>query len=454
MASPHPGFLLVSGVDAAAAKPDPFAHADDELAFAVVASLSFAVIMWEYAMILPDELRLYRRPVWDTIPPYGFLALRYGGILATLPVLFLSVARSSHCQVAASLSQAGLVLVVTASGLTFAFRTAVLWLDNWTFHGVLGGLVVTVTGCCIAVASQYRAVADPTRVFGSNCRVLPTVSWMPVGNAAFAVFLITALMLTLLKIPSHRPQHSLVAYLIYRSNLLYLAGTTLTAVTALFIQILAQPSSALVLCTGPIATVFIVAFGTRAFRNMMLAAALDAERRYGTPNTNDTDNDDSVESARLSDATSEMRFAQPRPRPRPPPTRPLPPVVVRSRSTKTPPLTPRSPTTGPTPPADGRLSASPHAPGYRRIRRDAARRQYHFPVAAELVQRRVGAQHVGVVELGDVDDAAAPWTTGGGGAGLFVYQSCVGFASSTRAVGRMLGIWMDRWTVSFHIVPC
>ncbi|KAJ7249588.1 hypothetical protein C8J57DRAFT_1139239, partial [Mycena rebaudengoi] len=270
MASLHPGFLVVSGVDAVAAQPNPFAHADAALAFAVAASLSFAVIMWEYVMLLPEELRLYRRPVWDTIPPYGFLALRYGGILATLPVLFLSVARSSHCQAAASLSQAGVALVVTASGLTFAFRTAVLWLDNRTFHGILGGLIITMTGCCIAVASQYRAIADPTRLFASNCRVLPTVSWMPVANASFAVFLITALMLTLLKIQSHRLQHSLVAYLIYRSNLLYLAGTTLTAVTALFIQIFTRPSTALVLCTGPIATVFIVAFGTRAFRNMML----------------------------------------------------------------------------------------------------------------------------------------------------------------------------------------
>ncbi|KAJ6545555.1 hypothetical protein B0H19DRAFT_886609, partial [Mycena capillaripes] len=242
------------------------------VAFAVVASVSFAVMIWEYTTVLPDEIRLYRRPF--TVPMLTFhirfLALRYGGILATFPALFLSVAKTSHCQAAASLSQAGVVLVIAASGLTFAFRTAVLWLDNWMFHGILGGLVVTMTGCCIAVASQYRAVADHTGLFASNCRVLPTVIWMPVGNASFAAFLITALMLTLLKIQTHRPQQSLVAYLIYRSNLLYLAGTTLAAVTALFIQILARPSSVLTLCTGPIATVFIVAFGTRAFRNMML----------------------------------------------------------------------------------------------------------------------------------------------------------------------------------------
>ncbi|KAJ7860011.1 hypothetical protein B0H14DRAFT_2350837, partial [Mycena olivaceomarginata] len=134
---------------------------------------------------------------------YSFLALRYGGILATLPVLFLSAARTTQCQAVASLSQAGVVLVMAASGLTFALRTAVLWLDNWTFHGVLGGLVVTMTGCMIAVASQYRAVSDSTLLFGSNCRVLPAVRWMPVGNASFAVFLVTALCLTILKVQSH-----------------------------------------------------------------------------------------------------------------------------------------------------------------------------------------------------------------------------------------------------------
>ncbi|KAJ7834555.1 hypothetical protein B0H14DRAFT_3461989 [Mycena olivaceomarginata] len=80
------------------------------------------------------------------------------------------------------------------------------------------------------------------------------------------------------------------------------------------------------------------------------------ERKYGTPNHNDHDYDESIESAGLSDATSEMRFAHPLQRA--PPTRPLLPVVARSRSTKTPPLTPRSPVTGPT-----RLRARPGTGG-------------------------------------------------------------------------------------------
>jgi hypothetical protein len=246
---------------------------------------------------------------------------------------------------------------MAAAGLTFALRTAVFWLDNWTIHGVLGGLVVTMTGCLvrifflpffircvwinserqIAVASQYRAISDPTRLFGSNCRVLPTVRWMPVGYASFAVFLITALCLTILKVQSHCPQKSLVRYLVYRANLLYLAGTTLTAVTALFIQIFTRPSSALVLCTGPIATVFIVTLGTRAFRNMMLAAALDTNHAHALNPSLDLDTNAEA-SATFSDTMSEMRFV-----------RPLPPVVSGSPSTKAPlTLDPRLPTTSPT----------------------------------------------------------------------------------------------------------
>ncbi|KAJ7819690.1 hypothetical protein B0H14DRAFT_3736988 [Mycena olivaceomarginata] len=336
MSTPHPT-LFVSGVQDA--KSNPFAGADAH-SFAATTSVAFAIIVWEYVTVLPEELRLYRRSVWTTIPPYSFLALRYGGILATLPVLFLSTAENIHCQAAASLTQVGLVLVVTSSGIIFAFRTSLLWSDNWNIRGALSGLVVVVTVCWIAVATQYQAAVVPTPLFGSICRVLATAPWLPLGNAVFTAFLIIALILTLLKIQSHRPRDSPVGHLIYRANLLYLFGTILTAATAFVIQTISPPSSALVLCTGPLTTVFLVAFGTRAFRNMTLATALDTDRTPGLPMPDSPKSS----SSSFSD-TSEMRFA-PHSVPHPPPTRSLPRIVTRSRSIGT----PRSPITGPTRP--------------------------------------------------------------------------------------------------------
>ncbi|KAJ7819687.1 hypothetical protein B0H14DRAFT_3876556 [Mycena olivaceomarginata] len=325
----EPTLFAASGVQDA--KLNPFAGADAHLAFAATTTVAFAIILWEYATFLPEELRLYRRSVWITIPPYGFLALRYGGILATLPVLFLSTAENIHCQAAASLTQVGLVLVVTSSGIIFIFRTSLLWSDDWNVRGALSGLMLVVTGGWIDVATQYRAVVTPTPLFGSICRMLPTAPWLPLGNAVFTSFLIIALILTLLKIRSHRPRDSPVGHLIYRANLLYLLSTTLTAAAALLIQIISPPSSTLAQCTGPIETVFLVACGTRTFCNMNLATALDADRTPGLPIA------DTTKSTSIFSDTSEMRFV-----PHSPPTRSLPPVIRRSHSIGS----PRPPTTG------------------------------------------------------------------------------------------------------------
>ncbi|KAF8134095.1 hypothetical protein K438DRAFT_1450121, partial [Mycena galopus ATCC 62051] len=230
--------------------------------------------------LLPDEIRLYRKPIWRTIPPYAFLALRYGAILATFPVVFLSAIQTNNCQLAASLSQAGVVLVVVSSAMIFTFRTSLLWADNQIIRGALVALFVTMMGCWTAVATQYRAVTGPTPPFGSNCHVLPTVAWLPLGNASSALFLIAALVLTLLKMQYHHRRDSLVAHHIYRANLAYLLGTTVTAVTLLVVKSLSPPSSTLVLSTRCIATAFTVAFSTRAFRNFVLAKAYESERAH------------------------------------------------------------------------------------------------------------------------------------------------------------------------------
>ncbi|KAJ7334029.1 hypothetical protein DFH08DRAFT_750072, partial [Mycena albidolilacea] len=273
--------LGASGVDEVALTSS--ADANAQLGFAISACVGLAIILWEYVTFLPDEIRLYRRPVWGTIPPYAFLALRYGGILASMPIVFLSAVRSHNCQLAASLSQAGVVVVIVGSATIFTFRTAILWADNRIIRWSLGGLLIIMAGCWIAPATQYRALTGPTPPFGSNCHVLPTVVWLPLGNASSALFFITALVLTLLKIQNHQRKDSLVAHQIYRANLAYVLGTTITIAVVLVLKSLSPPSSALVLSTRCIATVFTVAFGTRAFRNLVLASVFETERAHGIP---------------------------------------------------------------------------------------------------------------------------------------------------------------------------
>jgi hypothetical protein len=78
-----------------------------------------------------------------------FLALRYGGILATLPVLFLSATQTNSCQAAASLSQVGVVVVVTSSALIFTCRTRLLWSNNRVLGVALGGMLIIMTGAWV-----------------------------------------------------------------------------------------------------------------------------------------------------------------------------------------------------------------------------------------------------------------------------------------------------------------
>ncbi|KAJ6483487.1 hypothetical protein C8R47DRAFT_563458 [Mycena vitilis] len=315
--------------------------ADSQSAFAIAASVAFAVILWEYVTLLPDEIRLYRKPVWRSIPPYAYLALRYGGILATMPVIFLSAAPSRSCQAAASLSQAGGVLVVASSGIIFTFRTFLLWSDDGRVGGLLGCLSIVTAACWIALASKYRTVAAPTPAFGSNCRVLSTVSWLPLGYASFTMFLVVTLILTLLKMGIYRRRDSLVAHLIYRGNLLYLVGTTGTAITALIIHSVAPPSSALALSTSSISATLTVAFGTRAFRNLMLAIVLDNDRAHTLPHASTSD---------IMSHASEMRFAPTQP------ARPPPAFVSRPH------ISPRPPTTGPVRPRAVTMDSTRQSP--------------------------------------------------------------------------------------------
>ncbi|KAJ7064289.1 hypothetical protein C8F01DRAFT_1081623 [Mycena amicta] len=276
--------------------------AESRLAFAITSSTAFALVAWEFHLrsrnypsitLLPYEIRLYRKSVWATAPPYAFLVLRYSSILATLPTIFLSAISTQNisCQTAASLSQAGMILVVISTAIIFTFRTAQLWAHNRkrsVLLASLGGLVLVVVGCCIAPAIQYRATSSTksSAAFApSNCHILPTPPYLPLAPAASLVFLLSALILSLLQLRTHdRNEVSKFTYRLYRAHVLYLFGATLTCTAALVILSLAPPASGLALCVPPLFVVLTCAFGTRAFRNYMLARVLEeGESGRGSP---------------------------------------------------------------------------------------------------------------------------------------------------------------------------
>ncbi|KAF7303953.1 hypothetical protein MIND_00626000 [Mycena indigotica] len=258
--------------------------AESQLAFAITSSTAFALVLWEFIILLPQEIQLYRKAVWATVPPYAFIFLRYSSILATLPNVFLGAVSNISCQTAASLSQAGMILVVVSTAIIFTFRTAQLWAHNGkrnTLLMSLGGLILVVIGCCVAPAIQYRvaSVSSTRSTFSpSSCRVLPTPPYLPLAPGAALAFLLAVLILSLLQIKAHDPREvSQMTYRLYRAHVLYVFGATVACAATLIILCMAPPASGLAMCVQPLFVFFTSAFGTRDFRNYMLARVLGGD---------------------------------------------------------------------------------------------------------------------------------------------------------------------------------
>lgn len=62
-------------------------------------------------------------------------------MIALIPSLFFTSLQSQHCQAAASLSEAGVVLVTASAGIIFAYRV----FSIWNFH----------KGVCVSVSILY-----------------------------------------------------------------------------------------------------------------------------------------------------------------------------------------------------------------------------------------------------------------------------------------------------------
>ena len=87
------------------------------------------------------------------------MVLRYSAVLAFVPSLFFTSLQNQHCQVAASLSQAGVVLVTGSAGIIFAYRVFAIWRHNKLVVAVVSVLYLLMVSCW--VRSQNTSTAPP-----------------------------------------------------------------------------------------------------------------------------------------------------------------------------------------------------------------------------------------------------------------------------------------------------
>ena len=79
------------------------------------------------------------------------MVLRYSAVLAFIPSLFFTSLQSGHCQLAASLSQAGAVLVTGSAGIIFAYRVFAIWRHNKFVVALVATLYLLMVSCWVRV---------------------------------------------------------------------------------------------------------------------------------------------------------------------------------------------------------------------------------------------------------------------------------------------------------------
>lgn len=241
---------------------------------AICVAVAFAIICWDYVVLVTDELLLYRtgtKQLWKTPATWAFVVLRYAAFLATFPALFFTSIQSQHCQAAVVSSQVGAVLVVACSGIIFCNRVVAVWSNNKIIIAILAVLWSGMMGCWIAVAVQYHAITGPPTPFGSNCQMQPIVSWAPISYASSVGFDIIVLLLTLFKLnPRTNVTHSAIARQISTDNVAYFLLTTVTNIAVLSIQALGEDHALIKPTAVPFSTVVTVAMAQRVYLNLKL----------------------------------------------------------------------------------------------------------------------------------------------------------------------------------------
>ncbi|KAF8079202.1 hypothetical protein FPV67DRAFT_1403224 [Lyophyllum atratum] len=241
---------------------------------AIIVAVAFGVVLWDYFAQLPNEIALYLskdKKVWRQPATWFFVILRYSGIVATFPSLFFTSIQSQHCQAAVVTSQVGAVLVVASSGAIFCYRVFAIWNGVKVVQAAVTFMFLAMMGCWISVATQYAAITGPPTPFGSNCQMLPIVSWAPISYASSVAFDTVVLVLTLAKLHGNlAATGSRVGKQIYRDNLVYFLLTAVTNITVLTIQALGPRFDMIKPTAVPFSTLMTVTMGSRVFLNLKL----------------------------------------------------------------------------------------------------------------------------------------------------------------------------------------
>jgi hypothetical protein len=82
--------------------------------------------------------------------PFSFLILRYATFVAAVPPLWLTNLQTSSCQLAATLSEGGVVLIAASSGIIFANRVVAIWAVDVKIVALVGVLYTAMTTCWVS----------------------------------------------------------------------------------------------------------------------------------------------------------------------------------------------------------------------------------------------------------------------------------------------------------------
>ncbi|KAJ7094324.1 hypothetical protein C8R44DRAFT_645352 [Mycena epipterygia] len=258
------------------------------ISISICAASAFALIVWDYVVLLRDETRIYttgNKQLWRQPATWAFIILRYSAFLATFPALFFTSIQSQHCQTAVIASQVGAVLVAGSSGVIFCSRVVAIYSNSRVIIGALALLWSGMMACWIAVASQYSATTGPATPFLSNCQMHDIVSWAPISYASSVGFDVVILALTIAKLNTNAGGFapSAISKQIYRDNLVYFFFTAVTNITVLSIQALDDSFALVKPAAVPFSTLVTVAMAQRVYLNLKLFYQRQQRGEAGLP---------------------------------------------------------------------------------------------------------------------------------------------------------------------------
>ncbi|KAG6813869.1 hypothetical protein H0H92_006276 [Tricholoma furcatifolium] len=237
----------------------------DIVTVAITGAITFAIVVWDYFYLLPDEYRYYhtaKKSDWKTLAPY-----------------------SDHCQVGLTISQLAAVIVIATSGIAFGYRVMSVWgADQKAVAGSIAALGIVMVGAWVAVISQLRATNGSATFFGSNCQVTPFMTWTPLGYALSFVFNITVLTLMLAKISQQRDQQSNFLRIAYNDSLTLMSIATGASLTVLIIQCLGPDYQLVKQIAQPFFTLITATMGARIFLILRITSPMESGRHAAIPN--------------------------------------------------------------------------------------------------------------------------------------------------------------------------